>query len=909
MICYTIGNQHDTLHTTIIERYGRYRLLTFDRDPTSRLPTTEVAHESLLRAWPRLRTWLDTSRADVRQQRLLASATAEWQTAAQDAGFLLTGARLDQFSGWAAESSIALTLAEQEFLNASLAARRQQEAQEDERRQRELKTAQQLAITERQRAADQVQSNRRLRWQALFLAAALFVAAILAVLAVFASRQANTNAELAVTREAEALLEAEQRATAESIAIVEREEAQAQERQARARALAGAAVKNLQIDPELSVLLALQAVETTYGRDQNWVPEAVDALHQAIGTASRQKNIMVHSGGAMNNIVYSPDGSLLGASTLLADQPVMTTVWQTATGEELYTLPTSIAAFSTDSSRIVTWHVDSSGHLIWTLRDAKNGTEIDAISLAIDNVSESIGGAISADWAYSAVRYWTGIVDVWDNETETKLMHLAEHAAMVNFVEFTRDNRFVISADSNGQVKIWPVVDGDSKVVQEPDSLLTLAHHGSVETLAISANSRYLATISNDYAVTIWDIPASVDAGKPLKLSEYILTDHAERISQIVFNSDNSMLAAVSKDGLVKVWDAFSGTELLTLVSNKHTRHIAFSPDGTHLVTANDGGLVQTWDISPEGEVEFLTLGDYGDTTNQIAYSPDGRQLASADSDTFVRLWDAETGQLLKTLAGHAGNVRAAAFSPDGLTLATASNDGTLKLWDVVSGEEHATLPAYADLPMNPIPENNILGLAFSPDGERLVAVGMSEVPKVWDVASGEMIKALYGHDYNVPGVAMSPDGDRFATVGVEGQVIVWHGRTGEKLLSQPTSIYGSLDVAFGPNGRFLVTADDDGTARVWDLDAASDERLLFALAGHGAAVRAVAFSGDGRFIATASSNLTRIWDAQTGAMLYTLPGHTRVITDIKFSPDNRHLASSCVLMAQCEFIFCQLMN
>ena len=122
--------------------------------------------------------------------------------------------------------------------------------------------------------------------------------------------------------------------------------------------------------------------------------------------------------------------------------------------------------------------------------------------------------------------------------------------------------------------------------------------------------------------------------------------------------------------------------------------------------------------------------------------------------------------------------MRAAAFSPDGLTLATASNDGTLKLWDVVSGEEHATLPAYADLPMNPISENNILGSAFRLDGERLVAVGMSEVPKVWDVASGEMIKALYGHDYNVPGVAMSSDGARFATVGIEGQVIVWHGHT-----------------------------------------------------------------------------------------------------------------------------------
>ena len=880
-------------HTEIIERYGRYRLLTFDRDPASRLPTIEIAHESLLSAWPRLYSWLDKSRADVRQQRLLASATAEWMAAGQDADYLLRGAHLDQLSGWAENSSVALTQNEQNFLEASLAARKSRAAAEADRRQRELETAQQLAATEGQRAEEQAQSNRRLRMRAFFLTGALLVAAVLAVLAITAGRQATQNAAIAATRETEAVIEAQQRATAESIAISERAEAQAQARQAQARALAGAAVKNLQIDPELSVLLALQAVETTHAVDNSWVPEAVDALHQAISTASRLQGVFIHEGGAMNNIIYSPDGSLLGASTLLADQPIMTTVWRTATGEKLFTLPTSIMTFSPDSMRLLTWYVDQNQNLVLTQIDAASGEEIDSIKLKIDNIAGSIGGTISFDWRYSVIRYWDGTVDVWNTSTEEKVLHLTEHEDMINSVEYSPDGQYLASADIAGKVKLWQMPAKEMQELTKLSSLLTFSHDASVETMAIRSDNRYLATISNDYTVTVWDIPASISAQEPILFSAYPLVGHAERISQIIFNRQGTLLAAVSKDGLVRVWDALSGSELLTLVSNKHTRHIAFSPDGTHLVTANDGGLVQIWDVTPAGEVELLTINDLDGGVNQIAYSPDGSQLATAGSDGQAKIWDAKTGALLTTLSGHQAAVRAVAFSPNGTTLATASNDGTIKLWETAFGRELASIPAYADLPMNPIPENNNLGLTFTPDGTHLAAVGMSPVPRVWDVAAGKSVMAMYGHDYNVPAVAMSRDGSQIATVGVEGQVIVWDGKTGRQILAQPTSIYGSLDVAFGPNGRFLVTADDDGVARVWDMDAAAGERLVFALAGHGAAVRAVAFSGDGRFIATSSAKLTRIWDAQTGQQLYTLPGHTRVITDIKFSPDSRHLASS----------------
>ena len=91
----------ETTMTSVISTFVRYRLLTLDHDPVTRSPTIEVAHEALIREWQRLRTWLDDRRTDIRLQRLLAQAAAEWQAANQDDGFLLQGTRLDQFEQWA----------------------------------------------------------------------------------------------------------------------------------------------------------------------------------------------------------------------------------------------------------------------------------------------------------------------------------------------------------------------------------------------------------------------------------------------------------------------------------------------------------------------------------------------------------------------------------------------------------------------------------------------------------------------------------------------------------------------------------------------------------------------------------------------------------------------------------------
>jgi hypothetical protein len=114
----------------VINLYGRHRLLTFDHDPVTRTPTVEVAHEALLREWGRLRRWLENSRSDVRMERSLAAATAEWNGAKREPSYLLRGTRLTQFEDWAAESVVALTQDQRAYLEVSQAEREIQHARE-----------------------------------------------------------------------------------------------------------------------------------------------------------------------------------------------------------------------------------------------------------------------------------------------------------------------------------------------------------------------------------------------------------------------------------------------------------------------------------------------------------------------------------------------------------------------------------------------------------------------------------------------------------------------------------------------------------------------------------------------------------------------------------------------------------
>lgn len=212
----------------LLDRFGRRRLLTFDRDPRGE-PTVEVAHEALLSHWPRLAAWVDEQQEDLWLRSRLHAAAEEWIRAERDDGFLLSAGRLDFFESFASATMLKLAPADEDFLEASINERRRQEAEDAAR------TAHERELERR--------ATKRLRSLVAVLATAVLAGSVL-LLIVFGQSQT----------------------------------ARRQEAIASARALVAASTSMLTVDPELSLLLGLEAAASTAG--QGYVlEEAMDAVH------------------------------------------------------------------------------------------------------------------------------------------------------------------------------------------------------------------------------------------------------------------------------------------------------------------------------------------------------------------------------------------------------------------------------------------------------------------------------------------------------------------------------------------------------------------------------------------------------------------------------------------------------
>jgi WD40 repeat protein len=489
-----------------------------------------------------------------------------------------------------------------------------------------------------------------------------------------------------------------------------------------------------------------------------------------------------------------------------------------------------------------------------------------------------------------------GEVKVWDAATGQQTLSLGWHTELVRSVAFTPDGKRLASGSNDGTVKVWDAATGHV-------SLTLQGHTGQVLSVAFSPDGQRLASGGGELGkpgeVKVWDA-----ATGQLALT---LQGHTLPVDSVAFSPDAKRLASASLDKTVKVWDAATGQESLTLKG--HTGpvfNVAFSPDGKRLASASQlwdaqkgtlvGGEVKVWDAAT-GQ-ESLTLKGQTGPVVSVAFSPDGNRLASGGGvwdgpkhqwvSGEVKVWDAATGQQTRTLQAHTGEVCCVAFSPDGKRLASAG--AGVKVWDAATGQESLTL------------NWQVFTVAFSPDGQRLASASYDGTVMVWDAATGRESLTLKGQTGPVLSVAFSPDGKRLASGSGGwdaqnrqlGELKVWDAATGQQTLTLKGHTGQVSSVAFSPDGKRLASASFDQTVKVWDA-ATGQESLT--LEGHTGPVVSVAFSPDGKRLASGGGELgkpgeVKVWDAATGHVSLTLQGHTGQVLSVAFSPDAKRLAS-----------------
>lgn len=836
---------------SIIDTFGQYRLLTFDRDPATRNPTVEVAHEALLSEWGRLRQWLAEDREYLLWQQRLRAALHQWQTSGQDEGALLRGAPLVEAENWFIQRRDELSQTEQTFIQAGLALRDRRAAEQEAQRQRELEAAQKLAEAEHFRAEEQSRAAANLRQRAVWLVGALVIAGLLAVVAVIFGRQAGQNAQAA-------LAEADQRATAQAIAETEQAEAERQARIATARELAAAAVANLEVDPERSILLALQAVSTTLEPDGIVMPEAESVLHRAIMTSRVARTFIGHTDG-IYGLDLSPDGSRL----VTASDDGTAKIWDTATGQELFSLDgrnqwVNDAVFSPDGTLVATGGED---HMV-RLWDVATGQELQVLAGhkgRVMSVAFSPDGQLLASGGFELL--------LFDLTTGQPVGNFDDE---IRRVAFSPDGTKLVTGDYDGLVQVWDAPTGRL--------LLDLpGHEDAMDGLSFSPDGRLLASTGRDGLVKVWDIEILLSSDTRTGSELYTIRGHNSQVRDVAFSPDGMQLASASWDGTVILWDAATGGEILTLVGHAAgPTAVDFSPDGMWLATASADSTARLWRLTPPAEL--LSVPDVL-ASGQFAISPDGSVIVAGHRDGTLRAWNIETGQELPAPAGHPEWVNNSSFSPDGTRLATASDDFTAKVWDVATNWELLTLAGHTDL---------VWDVAFNPDGTRLATASGDKTVRVWDAETGQELLALTDFAETVGRVGFSPDGTRLAAASGDSLIKFFDPTTGEKLMELDHGGVNIWGLAFSEDGSRLVSGGLDAVVKIWDANSGAE---LIALTGHTSLISSIAFSPDGRRLATGSADTTvKLWDAATGREELTLDNGDFEVFLVHFSADGKHL-------------------
>jgi WD40 repeat protein len=228
---------------------------------------------------------------------------------------------------------------------------------------------------------------------------------------------------------------------------------------------------------------------------------------------------------------------------------------------------------------------------------------------------------------------------------------------------------------------------------------------------------------------------------------------------------------------------------------------------------------------------------------------------------------------------GHTGWVYAAAFSPDSQYVLTGSLDQTARLWEAATGRVIRTFSGHA---------GGVVAVAFSPDGRYVLTGSSDRTARLWDAATGQQLRSFVGHTAGLTRVAFSPDGSYVLTGSGDNTARLWEAATGQPVRTFAGHASLVTAVAFSPDGHYVLTGSLDKTARLWEVATGQEVR---AFTGHAQGVNAVAFAPDGASVLTGSSDDTaQLWDAGTGQAVRTFAGHDSYVEAVAFSPDGRYV-------------------
>ena len=857
----------------------------------------DLSHESLMRVWQRLRTWVEEEAQSARIYQRLADTAQLWQSGRaglyHDPDLQIAQSwRVDQRpnEAWAAQYGGCFADA-MAFLDESHQAAEAAELAREEARQKELAQAKALAES-RARAAT------NLRRFAVVATTLMVLAVGLSIWAIKLQRQAEKNRSRAVAS-------AEQATRAEQLAVAEAENARQARQQTETllrdsrheqgvvwleRARTHLQTEKDHISAKLMASRAIGFEGVGRSTQQESFRETYPVLlkrdsaewREVLSFLSSQPDYSViwarpttsHDQSGFN-LAYSPDG--LRIATRHRNGAVY--VWDSRSGERLAEFPIG----GDDVQLLWRLHFSPDGKRIYApaddrvvILDIESQTEVARLSLTqplqaetlaangetLPTVSDFVRGiAVSPNGRWIAAGGSGGGFHIWDASTLDDVRVL-QVASAIQSMEFHPDSKRLYIGDNSGQIHIY---DLDANRVVSSHSV----HRSTIYGLRFSPDGGLIGSASAD------DDLALSDANN---LTEIARVTFASNVNAVAFDSSGDLVACCDNDDLIHIIDVKTQAEIQTLKG--HTGNVLSIDFGLddELGSCSNDGTFRFWDVKTGEEKraqEHVLRLDF------VALNSTGTMLASGGQDGVLRLWDLRNGALAAQY-DHGGAIHDAVFSPDESIIITTDASNALVLRDVETGEI-----------VDRIQTIGAERVAISLDGRWMAAGLASGDIRIWAHSSGkcEFRHDLQGHRGQVRSLCFSADGQFLVSIASDDTVRVWNlDRSAELYHWEVDSVVIYSRAIFDPSVN-RVAAVAGNTVHLWDLESGRslNRRLPQTF------VQAIAFSKNGRWLATGGLNgEVRIWNAATYELVATLRHQTSVVTRLEFSPDSQMLVSAC---------------
>ena len=641
--------------------------------------------------------------------------------------------------------------------------------------------------------------------------------------------------------------------------------------------------------------------------------------------------------GKINDMEYSPDGTILAVATTIGIW-----VYDTETYQER-------KLFTRSHQEMEKVNFDSDGTvLVGTERFSNKVTRWDVTLPEIEKSSKKkhdfpLKAIYSSDRnTFATIR--SKDIHIWDPETNTSKHILKGHKDYIGCLSYSPDSQIIASGSHDQTIRLWDVKTGKH--------IRTLTEHQSkIIFLSFSPDGNTLISGSSDMTINFWDIP-SMELKLPLAI-QGVISDKSiekEKIKRTFFSPDKSILVTAGESRTIHLWDTSTGKLKHTFSDKnkddkersyvKEVENILFSPDGKSILSLVRDYQIRMWDIATGKRIPFT--GNTGYFTN-ATYSPDGKTLATGNYPGEIRIWDIMTGKLKRTISNFnprdtshntehdtyyiaftpnrekaiiseaygvlslwdTGTKRLhtlikvkwgqdVLLSPDGETVASwnGSKAGLIRFWNATTGEHKRTIKDHI---------GQIRGVAFSRDGSLLASWSYSyedKMIRLWNVATGRNTQTLIGHNDLIGSVIFSPDGETLISGGQDGTVLIWDVSTGKhKTLTDQgidternTHSNSKMVLMFNSDGSKLATGDKNGIIRLWDVSTWKEDQTL---EGHANAITSIDFSHDDRSIAsTGKDGTVRLWDIDTGQQIQSISGDREIVWYVMFYPNGLPLAT-----------------